>query len=368
MEKKYILVSVIPPSFSKEQAEDDITELKELVKALGKGAVTSIIQRKMNPDPGTYIGQGKAEEIAQEIIQKKADVIIINAVVLPRQLHNIRTLFWNGRPEAEVWDRVDLILHVFKRHAKTAESKLQIELAALKHMGPRMFGLGGNELSRQGGGIGTKGIGETNIERMKRHYRDEMRRINKEIIELENVRKKQMERRKELGLSTISIIGYTNAGKSTLFNYLTGKDKLVKDALFATLDSAVGKMWLPDIQKEALVSDTIGFIQKLPPSLIQAFTSTLLESIHADILLHVIDSGDEKMWEKITTVENILKTLHVSAKNIIYVFNKIDKAARLSKSDIVFIHKWKKDNFPQFISASTGQGIDGLIKTIESHL
>jgi GTPase len=368
MQKKNILISMLPLGLTAEQAEDDLIELKELVKALGTGEVVQVIQRKHLPDTGTFIGQGKAQEVADDIIAGKADIVIINNIVLPRQLHNIRTLFWNKRPEAMVWDRVDLILQVFKRHAKTAESKLQIELASLKHMGPRMFGMGGNELNRQGAGIGTKGLGETNIERMKRHWKEEIRHIQKEIKELEHVRMRQIENRKNLGLPTVSIVGYTNAGKSTLFNYVTGKEKLVKDALFATLDSVVGKLWMPKIKQQVLISDTIGFIQRLPPNLIQAFKSTLFESVHADVLLHVIDASDKKYMEKITTVEQIIKQLNVDAKAQIYVFNKIDKAAVMTASDIAYLLKWKKDNYPTFVSSVTGEGVPKLLQTIETIL
>lgn len=366
MLKKFILISVIPLTYTKEQAQEDLEEIESLTEALRGVKVVEIIQRRMHPDPGTYIGKGKAVEVAEKIKNGEADIVVINALVSPRQLFNIRKLFWDKRPEGEVWDRVDLILHVFRQHAQTAEAKLQIELATMRHMGPRMFGLGGSVLSRQGGGIGTKGIGETNIERMKRHWREEMRKVQKQLTKLENARKLQLKRRKEVGLKTVSIVGYTNAGKSTLFNALTHKEKLVKDMPFATLDSATGKLRLPDIQKDVLVSDTIGFIQKLPPSLISAFKSTLMESVHADILLHVIDASDPKMWEKVAVVESILNELKVQAGTQIYVFNKIDKPTSLKKSDIEFIFRHYQSRYPHFISARTGQGIDKLIQTIRT--
>ena len=269
-------------------------------------------------------------------------------------------MLWDVNPQIEVWDRIDLILHIFEQHANTAEAKLQIELARMRHMGPRIYGMG-SVLSRQGGGIGTRGIGETNTELMKRHWRNEMKTVQEKLERLARECNHQLERRREIGFRTASIIGYTNAGKTTLFNLLTGKRKTTRDALFATLDSSVGKLYLPTLKQEVMVSDTIGFIQKLPAKLIDAFKSTLMESISADILLHVIDASDILMHDKIHVVEDVVREMHIDEKPTIYVFNKMDQASPSIRTDMEDVFSQYK---PQFISTKTGAGIDELVRTI----
>jgi GTPase len=226
-------------------------------------------------------------------------------------------------PNLEVWDRTSLILHIFNLHAHTAEAKLQIKLAEIRHRGPELQGIG-KHMSQQGGGIGARGKGETQSEILKREWRQQIKHIEAELTTLITGRERQMLHRKRMRLPTISIVGYTNAGKSTLFNALTKKQNLVKNALFATLDSSVGKLYLHGLQQEAFVTDTIGFIQNLPPELIQAFQSTLMETINADLLLHVIDISDPFFREKIEAVEVVLQNLHLGEKKQLYVFNKID--------------------------------------------
>ncbi|MBI2074788.1 MAG: GTPase HflX [Candidatus Levybacteria bacterium] len=260
----------------------------------------------------------------------------------------------------DVWDRVDLILHIFDKHAITTEAKLQIELARMRYMGPRIYGMG-FVLSRQGGGIGTSGIGETNTELMKRHWRNEIKKLTDQLEKLSKAKEMHIEQRKRAGLKTISIVGYTNAGKSSLFNLLTGKHTLVEDVLFATLDSTVGKMYIPKLQKEVLVTDTIGFIRNLPPRLINAFKSTLTESIHADILLHVIDISDPEVDEKIHVVKNILLELGRDNEDVIYVFNKIDAVSVLPEKELC---KKYELNSPLFISVKTRIGIPKLQEII----
>jgi GTP-binding protein HflX len=231
-------------------------------------------------------------------------------------------------------------------------------------MGPRIYGMG-MELSQQTGGIGTRGIGETNTELMKRHWREQMKRVRDKLGKLANDRKRQLERRKRIGLATVSIIGYTNAGKTSLFNYITKKNKAVDNALFVTLDSAVGKVFLPKTRKEILVSDTIGFIKNLPTELIDAFKSTLLESTNADILLHVIDVTDEDMYSKIAAVEDILFKLDIQNKKRIYIFNKTDAMNGVDKKDL----REQYQTFPvQFISVKNGEGINTLLEMIEDEL
>jgi GTP-binding protein HflX len=220
-------------------------------------------------------------------------------------------------------------------------------------------------MSRQGGGIGTLGVGETNTELMKRHWRDSVKRVHDELEKISNTREQQIERRKKSGFKTISIVGYTNAGKSSLFNLLAGKDVLVENALFATLDSTVGKLYLQSIKQEVLITDTIGFIRNLPPRLISAFKSTLLESIHADVLLHVIDVSDPELEIKIEVVNKILQELGRDSQDVVYVFNKVDAARSL---DLVAIEEKFKSHSPIFISVKEKSGIENLINVMTTRL
>lgn len=362
--KSFLLATILPHTVSDEEALKDLHELKLLVESYGGEVADLIVQRREIHDKGNYLGTGKVEEAAIVIRQKKIDIVVLNAIVKPGQIHDIKKVLAKSNADIEVWDRADLILQIFSKHAHTAEARLQIELAAMRHMGPRIYGMG-MELSRQTGGIGGRGIGETNTERMKRHWREQMKKVQDKLSKLSADKERQLERRRKVGLTTISIIGYTNAGKTTLFNYLTGKHKLAENALFATLDSSVGKLYLPRLQKEVLLSDTIGFIKKLPTELIDAFKSTLMESIHADVLMHVIDVSDEQMHKKIAIVENILQDLGLEEKKRLYVFTKMDKAP----VEIVEEIKNRYELFlPQFVSTKTGSGINTLLTIIENSI
>lgn len=360
---RFIIAHVVPPSMRREDADKNLAELMSLIDTFGGATVVKIVQRRSNPDSHTYVGSGKAQEMADMIQVDKIDAIVINDIVKPKQLFNLTKMFWKINPNIQVWDRVDLIINIFDKHAHTAEAKLQIRLAKMRHMGPRIYGMGGKELSRQGGGIGSKGQGETNTEIMKRHLRDEMKEVQDELKKLSVHRNRQLERRKQLGYKTMSIVGYTNAGKSTFFNLITGKKKKAEDALFATLDSNVGKIYLPNAKKEVLISDTIGFIQNLPANLIEAFKSTLMESINADVLLHVIDASDPNMHDKMTVVEQILEELGIRGKPTINIFNKID---HLDKQGMLSLLEHFKFYKPQLLSAKTGLGLPELMETIEA--
>src|SRR3989344_1148880 len=365
---RIVLVDVADPYQHKEEAIKNLEELKSLVATYKGIDVIDIIQHRTRPDKTTFIGSGKVTELAAIVDKGKIDIVVVNAIVNPSVLFNLTKILWVENPDIKVWDRIDLILNIFDLHAHTTEAKLQIEIARMQHMGPRIYGLGGTYFSRQGGGIGTKGIGETNIELMKRHWRDQIKKKRDELEKISRQHLTQLERRKNNNVALISIVGYTNVGKTSLFNLLTKKKKIVENALFITLDSVSGRLYLPALKKEVTVSDTIGFIRNLPSSLINSFKSTLMESIHADILLHVIDISDPKMNEKIEIVEQILYEIRAQSKKIIYVFNKIDAYEGDGKKILKEINNKYSHFSPQFISVTTDYGINKLINEIEKNL
>lgn len=362
--RQFLLISIKPHNRTDEEIYLELKELKELVDAYDGKVVDFVVQNREVHDKGLYLGRGKIREVQDFIKNTKIDVIVLNAIIKPSQLFDMKNFWIKSNPDIEVWDRVDLILQIFARHARTSEAKLQIELASMRHMGPRIYGMG-EVLSRQGGSIGTRGIGETNTERMKRHWREQMNEVNEKLNTLTLQKYKQHERRRKNGILTVSIIGYTNAGKTSLFNLLTGKKKIARDSLFVTLDSAVGKVYSEKLRSNLLVSDTIGFITNLPAKLIDAFKSTLMESINADMLVQVIDVSDANYEQKIETVNEILEELGIANKKRIFVFNKIDKADVIDREDIV--EKYKIYS-PVFISVKEKRGINDLLAMVENKI
>lgn len=363
--ERFLLISIVPQILTDQEAFYELRELKELVDAYDGEVVDWVLQHREAHDKGNYIGSGKIEEAAEIIKQKAITIVVLNGMVKPGQLFDMQNTFRKSNPAIQVWDRVDLILHIFSRHAKTAEARLQIELASMRHMGPRIFGMG-MVMSRQSGGIGGRGVGETNTELMKRHWRSQMKKVHESLEKLATERERQLSRRKKIGLKTVSIIGYTNAGKTTLYNKLTRKAKLTENALFATLDSSVGILSFPNVHKEALITDTIGFIRNLPTELIEAFKSTLMESIHADLLLHVIDISDPDIYGKIAIVNNILSDLNVINKKQLYVFNKIDALPPEVDREI-YLKRYERYT-PLCISVKENIGITELRHAIEKGL
>jgi len=360
--KKAILIDLIDPRMTKSQSEERLRELEELVNTYGGIVVVKEYQRRFAPHPRTFIGPGKAAELAEEGKQLGVKLLIVNDRLKSKQTYELQGIL---KPAGiEVWDRLDLILKIFAKHAQTTEARLEIELAGIRHMGPRIFGMG-LELSRQGGGIGTSGIGETNIERMKRHLKEKERKIVEKIKQYENVRAGHRQDRRRRGLKTVSVVGYTNAGKTSLLNVLTGRKEYVANQLFATLDTRVGELYLPERQEKILLSDTIGFIKDLPPELLHAFKSTLSEAIESDLLLHVIDISDPLMFMKIKVVEDVLNELGVGETPKIYVFNKLDLKPKIKRTEI---KKTFKNFTPVFVSAEKRVGMDELIKAIEHKL
>lgn len=359
---KVILVDILPPEASASESLARLNELERLVTTYGGFVVIRKIQKRQTPNYRTYIGSGKAKEILEIALEQKVNYIMINNILKPGQLYNLETIF--EKHKIKVWDKIDLILEIFSKHATTKEAKLQIEFAKLKHLGPRINKMG-HELMRQGGGIGTRGQGETNIEVMKRHIRNREHQLKKQIQKIEKNQAGQRRKRSNSGFKTVAIVGYTNAGKSELMNALTKKGVKAKDELFATLDSRIGKMYLPDLQKSCLLSDTIGFIRDLPPQLINAFQSTLAETIHADLLLHVIDIDDlDRDW-KIEVVQDVLSKIGCAEKRTIFVFNKIDLMQVDEKDKL----KAKYSEFsPVFISAKEKINLNELKKKISNIL
>lgn len=344
MKEKAVLIDIVELGTDPKESELRLEELDSLVKTFGGASVVKTYQKRTKPDYRTFVGSGKVKELLDEFGgAENIDVIILNNILKPRQIYNLEEFCvkyeidkheederFEVPKKIKVWDRVDLILKIFDKHATTAEAKLQIELASIKHMGPRIFGMG-LELSRQGGGIGTIGIGETNTEIMKRALQKRTRIIEEKIKNYGEIQSRQRSSRKKRDIKTVAVAGYTNAGKSTLIKGLTNKKEVyIADELFATLDSKVGELYIAGSDGDhrgtsVLIADTIGFIQDLPPNLIKAFKTTLAEIVDADLILHVIDVNDKNIHLKIKVVEEILDEL-LQGRNVpkIYVFNKTD--------------------------------------------
>ncbi len=364
---KVFLADIVNKSMAIETLEDRMNELENLVETYGWVVILKKYQRKDTPDPNTYIGSGKFEEIMEEMKQSWSNLLIIGNVLKPAQLYKINELL---RPiNAIARDRVDLILKIFGKHAQEWEASLQIELAAIKHMWPRIYGMG-MELSRQWWWSKlARGQGETNTEIMKRHLKDKILKIEKKLKEYEKMRKLHRDFRKKKWLPTVGIVGYTNAGKSSLLNAMTDKWVLAENKLFATLGTNVGKIRIMKdpvmgTGKEILLNDTIWFIRDLPPKLIKAFSSTLEDSIESDILLHVVDAGDPFIDERIQVVNQVLDHIGATQPRIL-VFNKIDTIDKQTRQKI---SKRYSNDEQLRISAETGEWLDDVKSLIADRL
>lgn len=347
--EKVILVGVSVNDY--DDTEQSLLELKELAETAGAKTVGTVIQRREQMHPGTYVGKGKLEELRDLIWETEADGIICDDELSPIQLGNLRDIL-----NTKVMDRTLVILDIFAARASTNEGKIQVELAQLKYRQSRLIGLG-TSLSRLGGGIGTRGPGEKKLEMDRRLIQKRISQLSRELKEVKRHRTLTRERRKLNQIPVAAIVGYTNAGKSTLLNTLTGAEILAEDKLFATLDPTTRKLELPDGQN-VLLTDTVGFIRKLPHHLIEAFKSTLEEAVYADFLIHVVDASNPQVEEQMHTVYETLRNLDALNKPIITIFNKQDKL-----TEAVLIKDLKAE-YSMSVSVKTGEGLDELQERI----
>jgi len=345
-----VLVSVDTGDYD---AEASLAELKELVKSAGAEPVFTVMQNLKRPETGTYVGTGKLQEIADICKQQEIDLLVFDCELSPTQIRNIE-----AETDTRTIDRTMLILDIFALRARSKEGKLQVELAQLKYLMPRLTGKG-VAMSRLGGGIGTRGPGETKLETDRRHISRRMETLKSELAEVEQHRSMLRKRREKDGVITCAIVGYTNAGKSTLMNYLTDAGVLAQDKLFATLDPTSRALKLPS-GVTVMMIDTVGLVRRLPHHLVEAFRSTLEEAALSDIILNVCDASSDEARVHMQVTTNLLNSLGCGDTPIITVLNKCDLL--------------EEESFPQEIgsyvkiSAKNGTGIDDLLKVVDDNL
>ena len=353
VEERVILLAVSAGDGS--DAEASLDELEELVKTAGAVTVDKMIQNRERIHPGTYLGKGKIEEVRERIWELEATGVVCDDELSPAQLRNLEDAL-----DTKVMDRTMVILDIFASRATTSEGKIQVELAQLKYRAARLVGLR-SSLSRLGGGIGTRGPGEKKLEMDRRLIHERIGQLKSELEQVKRHRDVMRSQREKLHTSVAAIVGYTNAGKSTLLNRLTGAGILAEDKLFATLDPTTRSLELESGQ-QILLTDTVGFIRKLPHHLIEAFKSTLEEARYSDIILHVVDCSNPNMDMQMHVVYETLRELKVEDKVVVTVFNKIDQ-----KTGGEYPRDLQSDYQVQ-ISAKTGEGLDQLISTLENIL
>jgi GTPase len=346
------------------EAERSLRELAQLAETAGALVVDGVIQRREAPDPATFLGSGKVRELASIVESHAADTVICDGELSPGQLRQLEDMV-----KVKVVDRTWLILDIFAQHARSREGKAQVSLAQMQYLLPRLRGWG-ESLSRQAGGraggasggVGTRGPGETKIETDRRRIRTQMAKLRKQLKDLEQTRLTQRTARERSGIATIALAGYTNAGKSSLLNALTGASVLVQDALFATLDPTVRKMTLPS-GRHCTIADTVGFVRHLPHNLVEAFRSTLTEVKHADLIVHVVDGSDEDPMGQVSAVREVLNDIGAGSTPELVVINKVDIADPLSIFTLT-----RELPGAILVSAQTGQGIPELLLAIEDQL
>lgn len=348
-QERAVLVSVDTGEFD---VDSSLRELEELAKTAGAEVICQMTQKREAPEPGTYLGRGKLEELSEFCENEKPDLVIIDGELTPAQQKNIETV-----TDVRVIDRTTLILDIFAGRALSGEGKLQVELAQLKYLLPRLGGKGAS-MSRLGGGIGTRGPGETKLETDRRHIRRRISALSDDLKALEERRNRHRERRKKDGVVTVALVGYTNAGKSTLMNTLTDAGVLAENKLFATLDPTARALTLPD-GSSVLLIDTVGFIRRLPHKLVEAFKSTLDEAVSANVILNICDASNEECSEHYRVTMELLEELGCGDKPIITVLNKCDLANDVQIPDSAKTVR---------VSAKTGDGLPELLETVAKAL
>ena len=350
--QKAMLIGLVRSRNDRSRGAASLEELAQLTETAGSDPVDLVLVRRERPVAATYIGKGKLQELVASSKAQDIDVVVFDNELSPAQQRNLQQAF-----QCDVVDRVALILDIFAQHAHTKEGMLQVELAQSRYRLPRLRGKG-TELSRLGAGIGTRGPGETKLETDRRRILERIRKIEGELKDARRSRSTRSKQRRGSGEPVVAIVGYTNAGKSTLFNRLTDAGVLVEDSLFATLDSTVRKLQLPQ-GHTALVSDTVGFVRDLPHELVEAFRSTLEEVADADLLVHLVDASDLDPDLQLATVRKVLNEVGAEDVEEFVVFNKIDIAGETTTTRLQALH-------PEagFISAITGDGVDGLLHDI----
>jgi GTPase len=346
------------PSIPEFDADESLAELRTLADSAGALVVGEILQRRDRPDPATLIGAGKLEEIAGAAASVNADVLLFDHDLSPSQQRNIEKIV-----QRRVIDRTQLILDIFARHARTREGQLQVELAQLQYMMPRLKGHGA-EMSQLGGGIGTRGPGETKLETDRRKIARRVRHVEQQLENVRRIRAQQRQRRESTPVATVALVGYTNAGKSTLFNALTKAAVLASPRMFATLDPTIRGVDLPS-KRKVLLSDTVGFIRSLPHTLVSAFRATLEEVQRASLILHVSDASNRLSAEQDAQVEIVLKELEVEKKPRLRVMNKVDLL------DVEVVAGLMRDALRDgsntvYVSAAEGTGLDRLLERVDA--
>ena len=356
---KAILVGICTDDNDADELEKSLDELERLLDTAGGVCLAKMIQNKDKPDPRTLIGSGKVRELAALCQMNGVELVVFDEELSPSQIRNLEDDIGEG---VRVIDRSILILDIFALHAVSREGKLQVELAQLKYTAPRLTGQG-KDLSRLGGGIGTRGPGESKLESDRRHMKHRIVALEEELRTLDKNRRTMRAARDRSGIPKVAIVGYTNAGKSTLLNYLTDAGILAEDKLFATLDPTTRKFELPS-GESVLLTDTVGFIRKLPHHLIKAFQSTLDEAVYADLLMIVLDVSDPEYRAQLEVTERLLEELGASGKPTLYVFNKCD----LGAAGLPSVGTSAEHACTVAVSAKTGQGIKLLINTLQTML